>query len=99
MLFFLSFWPGNYFAGTEVHARKGCHQLLSLKKSVGLQAAVLPITPPVSESDDEEKRKQMSEDYGFTQIGGQLPDNVTLKDVMDTLPKEVYQLPTPAWFF
>lgn len=59
-----------------------------------MQAAVLPVTPPLL--DDEEKRKQMCEDYGFKQIGEQLPDNVTLKDVMDSLPKEVYELPTPA---
>ena len=31
----------------------------------------------------------MAEDFGFTQIGEELPDSVTLKDVMDTLPKEV----------
>jgi omega-6 fatty acid desaturase (delta-12 desaturase) len=52
-----------------------------------LQAAVLPVTPPLF--DDEGKMKQMAEDYGFTQIGDELPDNITLKDVMDTLPKEV----------
>jgi acyl-lipid omega-6 desaturase (Delta-12 desaturase) len=58
-----------------------------LKKGGGLQAAVLSVTPPIL--DDEDKRKQMSEDYGFAQIGEHLPDNITLKDVMDTLPKEV----------
>jgi acyl-lipid omega-6 desaturase (Delta-12 desaturase) len=81
-------WPGNYFAGKEVvYNRRGYHQFVQLKKGGGLQAAVLYVTPLIL--DDEEKRKQMSEDYGFTQIGEHLPDNITLKDVMDTLPKEV----------
>lgn len=31
----------------------------------------------------------MAEDFGFTHIGEELPDSVTLKDVMDSLPKEV----------
>ncbi|KAG2584177.1 hypothetical protein PVAP13_6KG279400 [Panicum virgatum] len=34
----------------------------------------------------------MAEDFGFTQIGEELPDSVTLKDVMDTLPKEVFEI-------
>lgn len=58
-----------------------------VKTAKFVRAAVLPISPPLL--DDEEKRKQMSESYGFTQIGEPLPDNVTLKDVMDTLPKKV----------
>uniref|UniRef100_A0ACD6AKA5 Uncharacterized protein n=1 Tax=Avena sativa TaxID=4498 RepID=A0ACD6AKA5_AVESA len=71
------------------------HQFLPLKQRGKLQAAVLPLTPLL---DDEEKRKQMSEDYGFKQIGEQLPDNVTLKDVMDTLPKEVFEIDNvKAW--
>jgi acyl-lipid omega-6 desaturase (Delta-12 desaturase) len=90
-------WPGNYFAGREVYNRKGYHQFLSFKKIGGLQAAVLPLTPPIL--DDEEKRKQMSEDYGFTQIGEHLPDNITLKDVMDTLPKEVLTGNTSMFFY
>uniref|UniRef100_A0A0D3H0Q6 Fatty acid desaturase domain-containing protein n=2 Tax=Oryza TaxID=4527 RepID=A0A0D3H0Q6_9ORYZ len=71
-------------------AGQSCHQFLPLKQSGRLQAAVLPVTPPLL--DDEEKRKQMCEDYGFKQIGEQLPDNVTLKDVMDSLPKEVFEI-------
>jgi acyl-lipid omega-6 desaturase (Delta-12 desaturase) len=80
-----------------VYNRKGYHQFLSFKKIGGLQAAVLPLTPPIL--DDEEKRKQMSEDYGFTQIGEHLPDNITLKDVMDTLPKEVPTGNTSMFFY
>jgi omega-6 fatty acid desaturase (delta-12 desaturase) len=70
-----------------LHNGRSHHQLLPLIQRGKLQAAVLPVTPPLL--DDEAKRKQMSEEYGFKQIGEQLPDNVTLKDVMDTLPKEV----------
>lgn len=72
-----------------VYNRRSYHQFLQLKQRGGLQAAVLPVTPPLLDVDDEGKRKQLAEDYGFTQIGDELPDNVTLKDVMDTLPKEV----------
>lgn len=87
--------PGTFFLKRDsVYKEQSCHQFLPLKQSGRLQAAVLPVTPPLL--DDEEKRKQMCEDYGFKQIGEQLPDNVTLKDVMDSLPKEVYELPTPA---
>jgi len=70
-----------------VYNRRSYHQFLPLKQRGGLQAAVLPVTSPLV--DDEGERKQMAEDYGFTQIGDELPDNITLKDVMDTLPKEV----------
>ncbi|KAJ1257362.1 hypothetical protein BS78_K086100 [Paspalum vaginatum] len=62
------------------------HHSLPLRQRGGLQAAVMTVTPILY---DEEKRKQMAEYYGFTQIGEQLPDNVTLEDVMGTLPKEV----------
>ena len=48
---------------------------------------VLPASRPIL--DNEEERKQMSERYGFTQIGEPLPDNIKLKDIMDTLPKMV----------
>jgi len=36
-----------------------------------------------------EYRKQLAEDYGFRQIGELLPNDVTLKDVINSLPKEV----------
>lgn len=79
--------PGTFFLKRDsVYKEQSCHQFLPLKQSGRLQAAVLPVTPPLLDD----------EDYGFKQIGEQLPDNVTLKDVMDSLPKEVYELPTPA---
>lgn len=80
--------PGSLFVKRDfVYNGRSYHQFLPLKQRGGLQAAALPVTPPLL--DDEIKRQQMSEDYGFKQIGEQLPDNVTLKDVMDTMPKEV----------
>lgn len=52
-----------------------------------VQAIAIPVAP--SPPDSAEYRKQLSESYGFKQIGEPLPDNVTLKDVIDTLPKKV----------
>ncbi|CAO2188367.1 unnamed protein product [Urochloa humidicola] len=88
---------GNFFAKRGVvYTRRSYHHFLPLKQRGGLQAAVLPVAPPIL--DDEEKRKQMAEDFGFTQIGEELPNSVTLKDVMDTLPKEVFEInDVKAW--
>lgn len=38
---------------------------------------------------NEEEKRKMCEMYGFTQIGDPVPDNVTLKDIMDSLPRKV----------
>jgi acyl-lipid omega-6 desaturase (Delta-12 desaturase) len=78
---------GNFFVKRDIIYNRSYHQFLPLKHIGGLQAAVLPVTPPLL--DGEGKKKQMAEEYGFTQIGDELPDDITLKDVMDTLPKEV----------
>lgn len=82
---------GNFFVKRDIiYNRRSYHQFLTLKHIGGLQAAVLPVTPPLL--DGEGKKKQMAEEYGFTQIGDELPDDITLKDVMDTLPKEVFEI-------
>jgi omega-6 fatty acid desaturase (delta-12 desaturase) len=47
----------------------------------------IPVEPAPVES--VEYRKQLAERYGFEQIGEPLPDNVTLKDVITSLPKKV----------
>jgi omega-6 fatty acid desaturase (delta-12 desaturase) len=47
----------------------------------------IPVEPAPVES--LEYRKQLAERYGFEQIGEPLPDNVTLKDVITSLPKKV----------
>nr|CAD1825644.1 unnamed protein product [Ananas comosus var. bracteatus] len=71
--------------------RKFVHQHLPYRTSNKVvQAAVLPVEPVLL--DNEEKRKELSEKYGFAQIGEPLPDDVTLKDIMDSLPKKVFEI-------
>lgn len=60
-----------------------------VKRRIGcIKAVAVPVAPP--SADSAEDREQLAESYGFKQIGENLPDNVTLKDIMDTLPKEVW---------
>jgi hypothetical protein len=47
-----------------IYNRGSYHQFLTLTQSGGLQAVVLPVTPPLL--DNEGKRKQMAKDYGTT---------------------------------
>lgn len=57
------------------------------------QASVVPPPPPPpplqQDTSDELQRNAMCESYGFTQIGEPLPENVTLKNIIDSLPKKV----------
>jgi len=48
----------------------------------------IPAAPSPAESTSE-YRKQICERYGFKKIGEPLPDNVTLKDIINSLPKKV----------
>lgn len=74
--------------GRLIHRRCGFHPCLFHKNKIkSLHAVALPTQPPLV--DEVEQRKQMCESYGFTQIGEPLPETVTLKDVIDTLPKKV----------
>ncbi|XP_073104020.1 omega-6 fatty acid desaturase, chloroplastic isoform X3 [Elaeis guineensis] len=85
--------PGMYCLKWRTFQHQGhiSYQSLPYKKSTKVvQAAVLPISAPLLEN--EEQRKQLCEMYGFTQIGEPLPDNITLKNVMDTLPKKVFEI-------
>lgn len=52
-----------------------------------VRAVAIPVEPAPTEST--EYRKQIAERYGFKKIGEPLPDNVTLKDVITSLPKTV----------
>lgn len=57
----------------------------------------VPVVPPPADSlpspaESAEYRNQLSKTYGFRQIGEPLPDNVTLKDIIGTLPKKVIPL-------
>eukprot|EP00475_Leptophrys_vorax_P025466 TRINITY_DN3567_c0_g1_i1.p1 TRINITY_DN3567_c0_g1~~TRINITY_DN3567_c0_g1_i1.p1 ORF type:complete len:476 (+),score=13.66 TRINITY_DN3567_c0_g1_i1:77-1429(+) len=49
----------------------------------------VPATDPLS---DPQERARLAEEYGFRQIGEPLPDNVTLKQVIDTIPQEAYEI-------
>ncbi|KAK7265095.1 hypothetical protein RJT34_32711 [Clitoria ternatea] len=55
-----------------------------------VRTVAVPVEPLTVET--EEYRKQLAESYGFNQIGERLPDNVTLKDVVNSLPKEVFEI-------
>lgn len=57
------------------------------KKVTVIQAVAIPVEPAPAES--VEYRQQLAESYGFKKIGEPLPDNVTLKDVINSLPKKV----------
>ncbi|WRX32336.1 Fatty acid desaturase domain - like 7 [Theobroma cacao] len=70
--------------------------LIPMKRTKVIQAVAVPVTP--SSADSAEYRKQLAERYGFRQIGEPLLDNVTLKDVLDTLPKKVFEIDdVKAW--
>nr|QBQ82065.1 omega-6 fatty acid desaturase [Paeonia ludlowii] len=70
--------------------------LISTRRTKSVQAVATPVAPSSSESAD--YRKQLSESYGFRQIGEPLPENVTLKDIVNTLPKEVFDIDdVKAW--
>lgn len=56
-----------------------------------IQAVAIPVVP--SPPDTAEYRKQLAESYGFKQIGEQLPDNIKIKDIINTLPKKVMLMP------
>ncbi|CAN1224253.1 Omega-6 fatty acid desaturase, chloroplastic [Linum grandiflorum] len=70
-------------------------RLVHLRRAKTVQAVAALI---VSSADGSEYRKQLAESYGFKQIGEDLPENITLKQVIDTLPKEVFEIDdVKAW--
>ena len=75
-----------------IQSKNVWHQRLfvSTKKVPVIRAVAIPAAPSPAESTD--YRKQLSESYGFRQIGEPLPDNVTLKDIISSLPKKVVLL-------
>lgn len=60
---------------------------IPLKKSKMVRAVATPVAP--SPADSADYRKQLCESYGFRQIAEPLPDNITLKNVIDSLPQKV----------
>ncbi|CAN1809581.1 hypothetical protein LINPERHAP1_LOCUS25660 [Linum perenne] len=70
--------------------------LVHLRRTKPVEAVAVPVVP--SSADDSEYRKQLAESYGFRQIGEDLPNDITLKQVIDTLPKEVFEIDdAKAW--
>lgn len=65
-------------------------QFLFPKRTKVLQAVAIPVV--TSPTDSADYRKKLAESYGFKQIGEPLPEDVKLKDVIDTLPKKVMLL-------
>lgn len=61
--------------------------VIPMRRTRTVQAVAAPVAP--SSADSAEYRKQLAESYGFRKIGEPLPGNVTLKDILDTLPKRV----------
>jgi hypothetical protein len=57
-----------------------------------ISAVAAPIAPPSSPLEDAGERQRLAEEYGFTQIGEPVPEEVTLKKVIDSMPPEVSKL-------
>eukprot|EP00897_Mesotaenium_endlicherianum_P003038 jgi/Mesen1/2762/ME000170S01870 len=69
------------------------------QRRLSVSAVATPIAPSSTPSpsksnplDDPEERARLANLYGFRQIGEPLPESVTLKHVIDSLPKEVFEL-------
>ncbi|KAL0013531.1 hypothetical protein SO802_000600 [Lithocarpus litseifolius] len=91
--------PGVCYLKRDIVIQKGIrHQqfLLPKRKSRLIQAVAIPVVP--SPADTVEYRKQLAESYGFKQIGEPLPDNIKIKDIINTLPKKVFEIDdVKAW--
>ncbi|KAH7546182.1 hypothetical protein FEM48_Zijuj01G0173400 [Ziziphus jujuba var. spinosa] len=88
-----SYWKWD---GLVAKGIKRQQYLNSRRKIELVQAVAVPFSP--APADTAEYRKELSESYGFKQIGESLPKNVTLKDIIDTLPKKVFEIDdVKAW--
>ena len=55
-----------------------------------IEAVSVPLSPALDDSlSDSAYRAKLAEEYGFTQIGEPVPEGITLKNVIDSLPSEV----------
>ncbi|CAI8618045.1 unnamed protein product [Vicia faba] len=71
-------------------------QFIPTSKFRIIRAVAIPLEPAPVES--AEYRKELAERYGFNQIGEPLPETVTLKDVITSLPKKVFEIyDVKAW--
>ncbi|THG18361.1 hypothetical protein TEA_027255 [Camellia sinensis var. sinensis] len=77
--------------------------LIPLRRITTVRAVAVPVAPSPADSspspaESAEYRKKLTESYGFKQIGEPLPENVTLKDIVATLPKKVFEIDdVKAW--
>ncbi|CAK8571093.1 unnamed protein product [Lathyrus sativus] len=88
------FTPGLCKSNEDCSVYKGLRQQrisIFRKKAPIIKAVAIPAAPSPTESPDE-YRKQQCEHYGFKRIGEPLPDNVTLKDIINSLPKKVFEI-------
>ncbi|XP_038695420.1 omega-6 fatty acid desaturase, chloroplastic-like [Tripterygium wilfordii] len=70
--------------------------LISTRRAKPVQAVAIPVAP--SPADSTEHRKQLAERYGFKQIGEPLPENISLRDIFDSLPRKVFEIDdVKAW--
>ncbi|KAM7472930.1 hypothetical protein LguiA_011113 [Lonicera macranthoides] len=65
-------------------------RLISSRRIEIVRAVAVPIIP--SPRGSAAYRDQLCENYGFRQIGEQLPDSVTLRNTIDALPKKVFEI-------
>ncbi|CAG9460809.1 unnamed protein product [Pedinophyceae sp. YPF-701] len=85
-------------ARTLLRARVPCARRQESRIGAAAQTVGLPPYGDITRLDDEE-RARVAEQIGFKQIGKQLPDDVTLTDVINSLPKEVFQVQEwKAWW-
>eukprot|EP00252_Welwitschia_mirabilis_P017664 TRINITY_DN390_c0_g1_i1.p1 TRINITY_DN390_c0_g1~~TRINITY_DN390_c0_g1_i1.p1 ORF type:complete len:443 (-),score=57.76 TRINITY_DN390_c0_g1_i1:241-1569(-) len=85
------------FSSIDFHHKRGLrdqafvshHVWLHRRMQTKIRASV-PLA--VSSLHDPEKRNRLAIEYGFTKIGAPVPDNVTLKTIADTLPREVFEI-------
>lgn len=63
------------------------HPLLQVRAA----AATIEIPTSINSLTDEQRTK-LANELGYQKIGKELPDNVTLNDIVRTLPKEVSSL-------
>lgn len=66
------------------------------RRSRNVNAVAVPVPDvsavPFSPLRDAEYRKQLAKSYGFQQIGEPLPENVTMRDIISSLPKKVFEI-------
>ena len=90
VLYFLDLTGTSFLKWEALPKCKTKHQtyVIPLRRTKTVQAVTSPVTAPLP-ADSAEERKELCESYGFRQIGEPLPDNITLKNIIDTLPKTV----------